>query len=260
MNPPRTTLPASLRADWWRGLLATSLLPAVVAAAAATGAVSFSWRWWLAAWLGIAYVSWRVWQWLPWNHPPAGGAVYPRLGRGNAVSWMRGALLALVAAAVLTHEGMTRPGLGVTAAVYALAAMLDFVDGWLARHDGQVTRLGQRLDLHLDGWGVFWAAAAAVQSGQMPPWFCAVGLARPAYVLYEAALTARGYRPGPWPRSRWRRWLAGAMMVFLAGVLMPWFAPPLTTWIGAVLTVPFLAHFVLDAVVITRRAQPRVPA
>ncbi len=256
MNP-RPAVPATLSADWRRGLVATLALPLVVAGAARVGGVVFSWRWWLAAWLGVGYVAWRVWAWLPWNRPPAGGPVYPRLGRGNAVSWLRGGLLALVAAAVVTGEGLTRPDLGVTAAVYALAASLDFVDGWLARHEGQVTALGQRLDMHLDGWGVFWAAAAAVRSGQMPAWFLAVGLARPAYVAWLALLAHLGREPGPWPRSPWRRWLAGTMMVFLAGVLMPWFAPPLTTWLGAGLTAPFLLHFAVDAFVVTARARPR---
>lgn len=254
-------LPASLIADWRRGCAAAALLPVVVAAAARLGGVSLSWRWLIAAWLGIAYVAWRVWRWLPANRPPEpGGEVYPRLGWGNALSCFRGALLALVAAAGLTGEGLTRPGLAVTASLYALAASLDLADGYLARRTGRVTLLGQWLDLHLDGWGVFWASWAAVRSGQMPFWFLAVGLARPGYVLYETWLRHRRRGPGPWPPSPWRRPLAGAMMVVLAVVLLPWLHPPLTTWLGAAVTGPFLLHFAFDAWAVRGRASAPEPS
>jgi len=248
-----TALPRTLRAQWRVGALLAWLLPPAVAWLAAGWGVRLSWRWVVAAWLGEAYVAWRVRQWLPGNRRGA-GPVFADLGWGNAASWLRGALLALVAATGLTGEGLHGRGLALVAGLYACAAGLDFVDGWLARRTGRVTRLGQRLDLHLDGWGVFWAAWNAVRSGQMPTWFLAVGLARPAYVLWEAALRAAGREPGPWPPSPLRRWLAGVMMVFLVAVLAPWPGPQPTRWVGVPLSALFLAHFGLDMAFVALRS------
>lgn len=238
---------------WLPGAVATAWLPLIVAGAARwTLGVRFGPAWWAVAYAGVVYVAWRVWTWLPDNRPLAGGPPFAALGWGNALSWLRGGLLALVAASALTGQGLRPPALAVTALVYTLAAALDLADGALARRQGQVSRLGQRLDLHLDGWGVFWASLAAVRSGQMPPWFLAVGLARPAYVLLGAAIRRLGRTPGNWRASPWRRWLAGTMMTFVAAALWPWWGPPLTTWVGCLISLPFLGHFALDMVDLLR--------
>jgi cardiolipin synthase len=83
------------------------------------------------------------------------------------------------------------------AAAWLLAALgvTDWVDGYLARHLGQVSELGKVLDPVADRLLFFVGAGGILVDGSVPTWFAVVVLAREALVggatLVLAALGAR---------------------------------------------------------------------
>jgi phosphatidylglycerophosphate synthase len=76
-----------------------------------------------------------------------------------------------------------------------LTALLDAVDGALARRSGQSSEFGARFDMETDAAFILVLCALVLQAGQAGAWVLAAGLMRYAFVL-----AARR-----WP------WLAGAL-------------------------------------------------
>lgn len=201
-------------------------------------------------WLGlssvfVAYQLWVLWRGLPENIRPGEVELLPVLGLGNILTLLRGSLVAALAGFLFSPrpEGWQAwiPGL-----LYTLATLLDYVDGWAARATGHATRLGERLDLSLDGVGVFIAALLAVQYGQAPAGYLAVALARPLF-LACLWLWQRSRRPVyPLPHSYSRRAFAGLQMGFLSVLLWPLFSPPATHVAATLVALPFLIGFARD--------------
>jgi CDP-diacylglycerol--glycerol-3-phosphate 3-phosphatidyltransferase len=66
----------------------------------------------------------------------------------------------------------------LAAAIYSVAALTDWVDGWLARVSGKVTTLGKFLDPLADKVIVLSALVMLVRLGRAPVWVVVVILAR----------------------------------------------------------------------------------
>jgi len=87
----------------------------------------------------------------------------------------------------------------VGAAIFALASLTDWLDGYLARHRKQVTALGQELDPLADKLLTSAAFLALVQLGLVPAWMAAIIIGRE---LAVTALRNRAYSRGvPMPAS-----------------------------------------------------------
>ncbi|MGH2401483.1 MAG: CDP-diacylglycerol--glycerol-3-phosphate 3-phosphatidyltransferase [Candidatus Limnocylindria bacterium] len=72
-----------------------------------------------------------------------------------------------------------RPGLGIVAFVlFCLAAVTDFLDGWVARARGEVSPLGVFMDLTADKVLVAGVLVAMVEVGLLPTWMVATILVR----------------------------------------------------------------------------------
>jgi CDP-diacylglycerol--glycerol-3-phosphate 3-phosphatidyltransferase len=114
----------------------------------------------------------------------------PAFGWGNGLTIVRGILVAGLAGFLFSPrpEGWV---VWLPAILYTLSNATDFFDGFAARRTNHVTRLGEILDMSLDGTGVLVAAALAVQYGQVPVLFLGVALVR--YVFLG----------GMWLRARW---------------------------------------------------------
>ena len=63
-------------------------------------------------------------------------------------------------------------------AVFAIASLTDFVDGYIARHYNQVTNFGKFMDPLADKMLVLSAMCFFVENGQMPGWCVAIVLFR----------------------------------------------------------------------------------
>lgn len=202
-------------------------------------------RWLVFSMIGIAYLLYVLWSSLAENHPAEQQELLPALGAGNTLTLFRGAMIALL----LGFFTSPRPEGGLAwlpGILYTLATIADLFDGYLARITHHSTRLGEMLDLKLDGLGVLVAALLAVSYGQVPAWYLLVGLAR---ILFVAGIWLRQRLGKPvydLAPSASRRPVAGVQMGFLAVMLWPLFSPPGTHLAASLFALPFLTGFVRD--------------
>lgn len=202
---------------------------------------------WILLSAGISYYFLsQVWRWLPLNYLPGKGELLAFLGAGNILTIGRGVLLAGLAGFLFSPRPPEGVLIWIPGLLYTLAVCADLLDGTVARRAGQSTRLGEKLDLFLDGFGVLFAGVLLVQYGLVPGWYLVVGFAR---YLFLAGIWLRRWYGKPvydLPASRLRRPLAGFQMGFMAVALWPIFSPTATTIAAVIFGAPFLANFALD--------------
>jgi CDP-diacylglycerol---glycerol-3-phosphate 3-phosphatidyltransferase len=189
------------------------------------------------------------------NHRPGETTLLTEFGPGAEATIVRGWLLACLAGFLLFR----RPsGLLVwaPAAIYMLADVADYLDGYLARISDHVTLLGETLDIEYDAMGLLVAALVAVHYSALPAWFFPVGLARYAFIFGLWSRRRAGKPIYPLPPSDSRRPLAGLQMGALGVILVPVIRPPVTTLGGVLLAVPLLIGFARDWLVVSGAVDP----
>ena len=210
----------------------------------------FALRWLVLSLSGLLYAWKALWDGLPVNHRIGDTRLLPNLGPGNDMTLLRGVLIALLLGFLFSPRpaGWLAwiPGL-----LYTLAVLADFLDGFLARASGQVTRLGELLDMRFDGLGVLVAALLLVQYRQVPPWYLLVGLARYLFLAGEWLLRWLGKPIYELPPSDSRRAMAGLQMGFIFILSWPLFTPPGTYLAAAVISAPFLVGFLRDGLLMS---------
>lgn len=115
----------------------------------------------------------------------------------NAVSVSRLALAPFVAWAILANQS------GLALLLFAIAALTDFLDGFLARNIRSTTRIGQYLDPIADKVLLCVVFLALGASGRVPIWFVAIIFGRDLALLIASAIAMRvssynDYRPTVW--------------------------------------------------------------
>nr|WP_275039627.1 CDP-alcohol phosphatidyltransferase family protein [Natrialba chahannaoensis] len=141
------------------------------------------------------------------------------------------------------------------ALLFAIAALLDAVDGWLARRTDSVTDLGARLDVEIDGLVVLVGAAVGVLAGMLPRLFLAVASARYVFVAGLWWRNRRGHFTAELPPSHTRRALGALAMLAIFVALVPAVDPAISRAFATVVAVPFLANFGRDWLVATGHLQ-----
>ncbi len=179
------------------------------------------------------------------NTSQKGDVLFPDLGWANRITLFRAGLLGWLFGLIFlpSLDGVIRWTPGI---LYALIAILDFMDGWVARVTHRSSRLGEVLDMHWDSLGVLIACVLLVRLGQVPFPFLLVGLAR---FLYVAGINWRQNKNlplAPLPHNPYRRYMAGIQMGLIAVVLLPVFSPPATIAAAWLWMVPFLTAFLRD--------------
>lgn len=210
---------------------------------AARFATDLARRWFALSALVLAYEFVLLWQFLPRNRD--GGELSPSFGPATLLTVVRGVFIAFLAGFLLLPRP-TESLVWLPAALYALAALLDYVDGVLARLTDHVTELGTRLDVEIDALGILIAPLLAVSYGQLPVWYLLAGVARYLFVAgrwYRRRTDRPIHDLSSGPVSRI---LAGLQMAFLAAILSPLLTPPKATVLAVVVLVPFLANFLRD--------------
>lgn len=202
-------------------------------------------RWLSLSSLALFYLLFVLWRNLDQNHRLDERELIPRLGAGNTISLLRGILMAGFCGFLFSPwpEGKYAwlPG-----ALYTAAALPDFLDGVAARLTDQVTKLGETLDVTVDGMAVLGVTILAVQYGQVPAWYLLVGFSR---YLFLAGIWVRerlGYPILPMEFSVRRRGIAGLSMGFFFVVLYPVFKPPGTHLAAVVFGAYSLGSFLWD--------------
>jgi len=122
-----------------------------------------------------------VWRGLAAGHP------HPRFGPANRVTLGRFAIAALLAAVI--GEPMLRPEpIAWTIVVVAtVAAVLDAVDGGLARRSGLGSDFGARFDMETDAWLTLVLCGLILHFDKAGAWVLAAGLMRYAFVAAARA-------------------------------------------------------------------------
>ena len=240
-----------LQRDALRALLA-------VAAALAAGAAAAAW----AAGLDVdfpvkALAAYAVGAGLVWRALRRGHHGHARFGAANHVTLLRMATAALLAA--LVGEAVPRPPLatlpaawGIVAAA-ALAALLDALDGALARRSGLASAFGARFDMETDAAFTLVLCALVVQAGQAGPWVLAAGLLRYAFV---AAARVWPWLAAPLPPRRRRQAICVVQIASLIVCLAPVVPPALATPLAAASLALLAASFAIDVRALAR-ARPR---
>jgi phosphatidylglycerophosphate synthase len=145
------------------------------------------------------------------------GARVDRLGVPNGLTAMRAYSCAgLILCAFLSTPH--RLGFILWGTIGALAAVLDLLDGWIARRFGPLTTLGQALDPVMDSVFFSMAAVGNIALGIIPAWLGGLMLARYlGPLLVGVALQLYGRRPElsatPWGKRN--TVLTGAVLAIL---------------------------------------------
>jgi CDP-diacylglycerol--glycerol-3-phosphate 3-phosphatidyltransferase len=172
-------------------------------------------------------------------------------GIANVLTLFRGALYAVVAGFVVVPP--TTPLVWVPALAYGTGVVLDKLDGFFARTVGEVTVLGQRLDMAFDTFGFVAAPLVAVLWGQLPVWYLSLSAAR---YVYRGGLAWREFRGRPLfeqPDDDVGKYLAGVQMVFLTAALTP-VVPTGFVWaVAPLVLLPSLLVFARDFLAVTGR-------
>ncbi len=210
-------------------------------------------QWLIQAGLIWAFICYQSHRRLHLNRPNLEAPLYKELGWGNRVTLLRAWLIAATAGFLLKPwpEGPLLswlPGM-----IYFFGAVLDRVDGYVARRTGHSSLIGTELDTVSDAIGLAVASILAVSYGQTHWSFLFMGL---AYYAYHGGILWRKYRDlpvYPLPPSIHRRVWAGFQMGYLVVALWPLFYPPLTLIGGFAFMLPALIGFLVDWLIVSGR-------
>jgi len=193
----------------------------------------------------LGYVLITLWHGLEHNHRVGENELLQDLGIGNLLTIIRGILVAGMTGFLLLPQPQGWLA-WIPGCLYTISGLLDFLDGIIARLTNRSTKLGEMLDMSLDGVGVLVASVLVVKYGQVPFWFLMVGFARILF-LFGIRLRKRLDKPVfELETSYNRRLFAGLEMGLLSVLLWPVFSPPGTALVAAVFSIPFLGGFLLD--------------
>jgi phosphatidylglycerophosphate synthase len=213
-------------------------------------------QWLLQAGLLWGFVCQHIWRRLDLNRANAKAPLYNKLGWGNRLTILRGGLIALTGGFLFLNQDNTFNIL-LPATFYTSAAILDRLDGFVARRSKQVSLLGNDLDISFDALGLVIAPLLAINLGKIH-WSYLVLSA--AYYIYQWGLQRRhrlGLVVHVLPPNPLRRTLAGFQMGFVSIALWPLLNPTLTTIASLAFMLPVLFGFVADWWVVSGRLQPQ---
>ena len=220
--PPVTTPPVT-----------TPLITALVVLVLAAGWLGHGPLGWAVA-LGLfTIVSLFVVRGLAAHHP------YPRFGAANLVTLGRSGLVCALAGA-LPHDDTPAWPLWLVA---GLAALLDAVDGWLARRSRMTSPFGARFDLEIDALLILVLSLLVWRMDRTGAWILAAGAMR---YLFIGAMTPWPWLARPLPASTRRKLVCVVQVVSLLLCLLPGLPGMLTRAIGALGLLALTASFATD--------------
>ncbi len=208
---------------------------------------------WLLQSLALWALCWQqAWQRRALNRPTAEAPLHGSLGLANQLSLLRGLLIAATGGFLLQLPDAPLL-IWAAAACYSVAAILDRVDGFVARRTRHTSLLGAELDTVYDALGLVVAPVLAVLLGKVHASYLLVSVAYYLFVLARSRRERLGLPVHPLLPSTLRRTLAGFQMGYVAVVLWPPFQAELTRVAGVAFMLPLLVGFVVDWLVVSGR-------
>jgi len=208
------------------------------------------------------YLVFNLFLNLPSNHRRREDDVlFPTLGAANWITLLRAAAIVALAGIVPLsfHSGLkqlTPDTLAwVSGIIYLCVAILDLLDGYVARKQDRITELGKHLDIATDAAGLLVVSLLAVALGRLPFIYLLVGLAYYPFAFgiwlrQRKSLPVVALQPRPYARI-----IAGFQMGLVAMALMPIFTPQYTFMVSYVFMTPLLIGFVRDWLVVSCRIE-----
>ncbi len=211
---------------------------------------------------GLALLWFAGGAWLVRQGLRSGAHPHPRFGAANRVTLLRLALAGLLVgllgepawAPPLAAEGRAEMAWGVVA-LATLTALLDAVDGRLARRSGLASDFGARFDMETDAAFTLVLCALVWQGGQAGSWVLAAGLLRYAFV---AAAWRWPWLAAPLAPSRRRQTVCVVQITSLIVCLAPIVPPALATALAAASLALLSLSFAIDILTLARTRRPRL--
>lgn len=169
------------------------------------------------------------------NHP------FARYGPANQITTVRAVLVVLVAGLIgeprLPAVATWAAGLGV------MVAMLDGMDGWLARRSRMASDFGARFDMEVDALLVMALAILAWRHDKAGAWVVMSGLLR--YLFLAAGWWWRWVQR-PLPPTLRRQAICVVQILVLVLVMVPAVTPPASTLLAAGALGALCSSFLID--------------
>ena len=164
-----------------------------------------------------------------------------RLGPANQITLVRAVLVAGLAS--LIARPATPPLAWTVVLIAIVAALLDGVDGWVARRTGTVSAFGTRFDMETDAALILVLAVLVWQYGKAGPWVLLSGLLRYAFV---AAGWVWPWMQAPLASTLRAKVICVAQIVALIAVMAPSMTPPISSVVVAVALLALCYSFLVD--------------
>lgn len=141
---------------------------------------------------------------------------FPHFGVANYVTLVRAVVVVLAAGFI--GQPATTGLLWFVVVVTSVAAVLDGVDGWLARRSGMSSAFGARFDMETDAALILVLSILVWQYGKAGPWVLLSGLLRYAFI---AAGWVLPWLRGPLRSTRRGKTIAITQLVVLICAVAP---------------------------------------
>jgi phosphatidylglycerophosphate synthase len=142
----------------------------------------------------------------------------------NTITAFRAGLVALLAGLIFVPDVTRAPAWSAVVGA-TVAAVLDGVDGWLARRTGQITAFGARFDMETDALLILVLSILVWQWGKAGPWVLVIGLMRYLFVAAQWLL--------PWMRRELTPTLRGkTVAVWQMVTLIVCIGPIVPVWLS----------------------------
>lgn len=183
------------------------------------------------------------------------GAHHPfsRIGPANQITLFRAALVAAAVGQVGEPASVRAAWLAV--GITGLAAILDGVDGWLARRSGHSSAFGARFDMETDALLILGLSVLVWQHGKAGLWVLACGSMRYVFVACTRLVPWMG---GPLRSTLRGKTVAIGQLVGLGAALSPAVPSPYSNVTSAVTLAALGWSFAVDVVWLFRSSDRRV--
>jgi phosphatidylglycerophosphate synthase len=171
------------------------------------------------------------------------------LGAADSVTAFRAMLVALMAGSI--GRPYDTPLVWAAIVISTIVALLDGVDGWLARRDGTPTPFGARFDMETDALLILVLSILVWQQEKAGAWVLLCGLMRYAFVLGGRVLP---WLARPLRSTRRGKTIAVLQVVGLNIALGPIIPVPLSTIVAAGTLALLAWSFAVDITWLARHA------
>ena len=171
-----------------------------------------------------------------------------KFGPANQITLVRAVLVAGLL--VLAGQPATPTAAWRIVAIAFVAALLDGLDGWVARRTGTVSAFGSRFDMETDAALILVLAILVWQYGKAGPWVLLSGLLRYVFV---AAGRLRPWMRAPLASTPRGKIICVVQIVALIVAMAPAIALPTSSLVAAVGLLALCYSFLVDTLRLWRR-------